>query len=102
MKKDRIVRFVDGAIGMATEAWNDASRDFVIGIEINARAEERDNNIAIAALAMMDGGLSPEQTLSMLQKHWDLRRSEALPFITWAKRQITSIGVRPDKNQKKK
>ncbi len=98
---ERFDRFVDGALGMVGEAWQDARRDFVVGIELNARAVERDDNIARAAVAMMDGGLNAEQTIAMLQKHWDLRRSEALPFVYWAERQIPHKYVRPEKNQKK-
>lgn len=45
---------------------------------------ERQNNIATAAVAMCDAGLSDEIITSMLQKHWDLRQSEAASFIDWA------------------
>ena len=34
--------------------------------------------------AMRDAGLSDEIITSMLQKHWDLRQSEAASFIDWA------------------
>ena len=101
MNCDRFDRFVDGALGIVGEAWQDARRDFIVGIEVNARTVERDDNIARAAVAMMDGGLSVEQTIALLQKHWDLRRSEALPFVTWAQRQVSPKCVRPEKNQKK-
>lgn len=49
---------------------------------------ERQNNIATAAVAMRDAGLDDETIRQMLQKHWDLRRSETQGFIGWAHRQI--------------
>ena len=45
---------------------------------------ERQNNIATAAVAMRDAGLSDEIITSMLQKHWDLRQSKTVSFIDWA------------------
>lgn len=88
MNRDRFDRFVDGAFNLVGDAWNEARRDFVCGIDANARMDERENNIALAALAMLDGGLSVEKTIALLQKHWDLRRSEALPFIEWARKRM--------------
>ncbi|WP_165056819.1 MULTISPECIES: hypothetical protein [unclassified Adlercreutzia] len=45
---------------------------------------ERINNIAIAAIAMLDAGLRDALVMRMLQKHWDLRLSEASDIIEWA------------------
>lgn len=88
MNRDRFDRFVDGALNVVGDAWNDARRNIVDSIDARARFEERDSNIALAALAMMDGGLSADKTAMMLQKHWDLRRSEVLPYVSWARQQI--------------
>ena len=88
MNRDRFDRFVDGAFNLVGDAWNEARQDFVYSIDANARTEERENNIALAALAMLDGGLDVEKTLALLQKHWDLRRSEAMPFVSWASRRL--------------
>lgn len=52
--------------------------------EMEACYNERQNNIAIAAAAMMDANLEDETIARMLQKHWDLRLSEAEAFINWA------------------
>lgn len=88
MNRDRFDRFVDGAFNLVGEAWDEARYNFVDSIDSRARMEERNNNIALAALALMDGGLNAEKTVALLQKHWDLRRSEALPFVEWARRQM--------------
>ena len=101
MTSNRFDRFVDGALDIVGGAWNEARYNFVAGIDARARDEERDNNITRAAVAMLDGGLSLEQTTAMLQKHWDMRRSEVLPLVAWAQRQIPPKCVRPEKNQKK-
>ncbi len=102
MNNDRFDRFVDGAIDFMGDTWREARREFVCGIEYNARTVERNDNLSRAALAMLDGGLSAEQTTAMLQKHWDLRRSEAQPFVWWAQREIGPRQcARPGKNQKK-
>lgn len=55
-----------------------------------ACSEERENNIACAATAMLDAGLSPAKVQQMLQKHWDLRRSEADRFIAWSQKQLAA------------
>ena len=54
----------------------------------NACECERENNIATAATAMVDAGLSDEVITQMLQKYWDLRRSETTSFLKWAHHQI--------------
>lgn len=59
-------------------------RNNVAAHEDEACFYERQNNIATAAVAMRDAGLNDETITSMLQKHWDLRRSEASNFIEWA------------------
>ena len=53
-----------------------------------ARKEERENNIAVAAEAMLDAGLDDETVVQMLQKYWDLRRSETESFLKHAHRQL--------------
>ncbi len=58
-----------------------------------ACSEERDNNIAIAATAMLDAGLSRDIVQQMLQKHWDLRQSEANSFIAWSQRRLAQSGA---------
>ena len=50
---------------------------------------ERINNTAIAAIAMLDAELKDEVVASMLQKHWDLRLSEASEIIEWAHSQLS-------------
>lgn len=50
--------------------------------------KERDNNIATATVALIDAGVSDESVVQMLQKHWDLRRSETVPLINWAHKKI--------------
>jgi len=90
MNNDSFDRFLDVALDLVGNSWRDAKREFVCGIEYNARSVERNDNLSRAALAMLDGGLSAEQTTAMLQKHWDLRRSEAIPFVASAQRQIGS------------
>lgn len=53
--------------------------------------DERENNIARAALAMIDAGLDDKIVEHMLQKHWDLRLSEARPFLEWAHKQLNLL-----------
>lgn len=50
--------------------------------------DERENNIAIATMAMLDAGLSDNTVIEKLQKYWDLRRSETVPFLKWAHEQL--------------
>ena len=59
-------------------------RNNIAAHEDEACFYERQNNIAIAAVAMRDAGLKDETIISMLQKYWDLRQSEAASFIDWA------------------
>lgn len=54
----------------------------------DARDMERENNIATATMAMIDAGVPDASVAHMLQKHWDLRRSETVPFIDWAHNQL--------------
>lgn len=49
---------------------------------------ERENNIATAAIAMIDAGIPDADVARMLQKHWDLRLSETGAFINWAHRKL--------------
>lgn len=45
---------------------------------------ERLNNIGKAATALLEAGIDEERTKALLQKHWDLRPSEAQDFIDFA------------------
>lgn len=63
-------------------------RNNIAAHEDEACFYERQNNIAIAAVAMRDAGLKDETIISMLQKYWDLRQSEAASFIDWAHMRI--------------
>lgn len=42
---------------------------------------ERLNNIGKAATSLLEAGIDEEVTKALLQKHWDLRPSEAQDFI---------------------
>lgn len=48
------------------------------------RDVEREDNIAIATIAMIDAGITDDVISNMLVKHWDLRPSETASFISWA------------------
>lgn len=74
------------------KSFNQCLQDFGMDVLLDVRnniAEhedeacfyERQNNIATAAVAMRDAGLSDEIITSMLQKYWDLRQSETVCFI---------------------
>ncbi|WP_261127547.1 cell division protein MraZ [Streptococcus mitis] len=47
---------------------------------------ERLNNIGKAATALLEAGIDKERTKTLLQKHWDLRPSEAQDFIDFVYR----------------
>ena len=49
--------------------------------------EERINGIEKATTAMIEADVDEEVIIKMLQKHWDLRLSEATAFIENAKEQ---------------
>ena len=86
MNNDYLDRLMDGALNVVDEAWNEARNNFICDI----RADERNINLSLATLAMLDGGLSKEQTISQLQKYWDLRRSEAVPCVAWAQQKLAT------------
>ena len=65
------------------------TRNIIANHEMEACNNERQNNIAIAAIAMMDAGLANETITKMLQKYWDLRLSEAENYIDWAHSRIS-------------
>ena len=48
------------------------------------RFDERQGNIAKAAFAMIENGLSDTSVIQALQKHFDLRASEAQRFVNSA------------------
>ena len=58
-----------------------------------ACSEERENNIVLAAMAMLDAGLSSDTVKQMLQKHWDLRQSEANNFITYSQKRLAQVNA---------
>ena len=45
---------------------------------------ERDTNIRLAALALLEVGTNDDVAANVLQKYWDLRPSQAQRFIEWA------------------
>ena len=51
----------------------------------DAEFEERIIGIEKATAAMLDAAVDEETIIKMLQKHWDLRLSEATAFIENAK-----------------
>lgn len=50
--------------------------------------KEREDNIAIAAMAMVDAGLSDDVVIEKLNKFWDLRRSESKTILEWAHKRL--------------
>lgn len=53
----------------------------------NAVCEERWRNIQKTAVALMEAGIVQEEMISLLQKHWNLRLSEAERVIKRVKKQ---------------
>ena len=51
----------------------------------DAEFEERIIGIEKATIAMLEAGVKDDTVIAMLQKHWDLRLSEAKAFIEDAK-----------------
>jgi len=49
---------------------------------------ERQNNILTAVCAMRDAGVDEDVIIQMLQRHWDLRRSEAIYYLSGNRQQI--------------
>ena len=49
---------------------------------------EREDNIAIAAMAMVDAGLSDDVVIEKLNKFWDLRRSESKTILELAHKRL--------------
>lgn len=47
----------------------------------DAEFEERILGIEKATISMIEAGVDEEQIIRMLQKHWDLRLSEARAFV---------------------
>lgn len=73
------------------ESWPEIQqrlRDEREAIIQEACFEERENNIAKAALALLEVGADDDTVVRKLQEHWDLRRSETRPFLQWAHRQM--------------
>lgn len=52
----------------------------------DAEFEERMVGIEKATISMIEVGVDEEQIVKMLQKHWDLRLSEAREFIDSCKK----------------
>ena len=82
-------------MGRRLESVGDHIIDFASNVRSNVRDSiaadkaqeceaEREWNIEKAAEAMLDAGLTEEVVLAQLQKFWDLRRSEAERYISWA------------------
>lgn len=83
-----------------TKALRDGVKDFIPEVGQRLRDDyfariseerqcEREENIAIAAMSLLDAGVEDKVVEQMLQKHWDLRLSEARSFIEWAKDQLS-------------
>lgn len=83
---EAIKREAKGLIPELQQRMRD-ERDSVIREAVEA---EHSNNIAIAAMAMLDAGLSDSVVSQMLQKYWDLRLSEASEFLEWAQSQLST------------
>lgn len=64
-------------LGVAREHTNSHIQDAV--------EEERIINIDKAVVAMFEAEVPDEKIIELLQKHWDLRRSEAEDFVERAK-----------------
>ncbi len=70
------------------EAFNGFGRELLNSIKetaneklSDAALEERILGIKKTTIAMMDAGVDEETIIKMLQKHWDLRLSEATDFV---------------------
>lgn len=57
----------------------------------DACIDERNNNIAIATIAMLDGGLSDEVITRLLQEYWDLRLSETKDVLEFAHDRLAKL-----------
>ena len=66
------------------QTLKDAANDEIV----EACNIERQNNIALAAVAMLDAGLSDSVVTHELQKYWDLRLSETKDYIDWAYKKL--------------
>ena len=76
------------------EAFDGFGQELLDGIRAKANErvrdavfEERINGIEKATTAMIEADVDEEVIIKMLQKHWDLRLSEATAFIENAKEQ---------------
>lgn len=91
MNKNNVNRFftqVGNSIRESLPEIQQRMRDERDAMIQEARYDERENNIAKAALALLEVGVSDDVVVQKLQEHWDLRRSETRPFLQWAHRQI--------------
>lgn len=91
MNKTNVNRFFTQIGNSIRESWPEIQqrmRDERDAMIQDACFEERDNNIAKAALALLEVGASDDVVVQKLQEHWDLRRSETRPFLQWAHRQM--------------
>ncbi len=75
MKQDRRILY-DGFLGRYAGKNNQIK--YLIDYESD---NERLDNIGKAAPALLEAGIDEERTKALLQKHWDLRPSEAQDFI---------------------
>ena len=69
----------DVVLGLRERYWNSIEE---------ARLHERDANISTAAIAMLEIGGRDADVMRMLQKHYDLRQSEAAACVEWAHHRI--------------
>ena len=63
-------------------------RDNVVGPENNRPEHVPQKELTKAAMALVEAGVEDETTIQMLQKYWDLRRSEAIRLIDYAHEQV--------------
>ena len=63
-------------------------RDNVVGPEDRGPEHVCRKDLTKAAMALVEAGVEDETTIQMLQKYWDLRRSEAIRLIDYAHEQV--------------
>ena len=65
-----------------TEAWETIRKDIAHQDDVHAAAdEERYIGIKNATAALYEAGVDKERIISLLQKHWNLRPSQAVQFV---------------------
>ena len=75
--------FKEAFKGFRKELLDDIRKDANERIN-DAVFEERIIGIEKAAISMVEANVEKELIIKMLQKHWDLRLSEAVEIVDWA------------------